>query len=362
MGNYFRAFLRYVCNHSMSVKRVTANYFMLFLRLFYLKLISFNHLIRNSCFRILKSLSLTTEKHFSGSINDFNSSHSLSFRDIFHLFGIRLFAKGISIEGSNWIELENAQYDGLGLRKSLQANLVFHVHYLEIAIEMIAYLQKSDVSFENIVFTCTDKSFRSLLEPACHGLARKDIRFLFVENSYRDARPFLIAVRELESRLPVLKIHTKKSPHLEVSEGELWRRSLLQELLPNSFQAELFATWLRQERVPAVICPKKWLSRGKHWGHNDPHVYVMCKELGVKMVRKSPFPMGTMFWVNIALLDELKKIQIPGLQPPKEMKWADSTWAHGFERVIGQIIASRGRGIATSPSRELERIETTIAN
>jgi hypothetical protein len=64
------------------------------------------------------------------------------------------------------------------------------------------------------------------------------------------------------------------------------------------------------------------------------------------MVRKAPFPMGTMFWANKELVDELKRLPIPGPQDLREAHWADSTWAHGFERVIGQIVANSGKGVA----------------
>ena len=286
--------------------------------------------------------------------NSFDANYILQYNDFIQILKIKFFNRGKKEQTSNWLALENITVTEPEIHINLQANLVFHVYYIEIAIEMINFLKESRVTFENIIITYTDESFLPMLESSLNSLKNKNIRFIVVENSYRDTRPFLIALKEISDGLPILKIHTKKSPHLLGTEGSIWRNSLLQELLPNSIQAELFTTWLKQGTVPMVICPKRWLSQDKHWGHNDLFVYMISKTLGFQMVRKLPFPMGTMFWANEALINELKKIPIPNIQSKREMMYTDSTWAHGFERVIGQIIANRGIGLITHFKNESE--------
>jgi lipopolysaccharide biosynthesis protein len=245
-----------------------------------------------------------------------------------------------------WIFVTKSNLVEVPSQRVVSANLIFHVHYLEIAVEMIDYLMKSKVVFKNVVITCTDDDFRPFLERATKNLAQDGLEVITVENSYRDARPFLIALHRLADNLPILKIHTKKSPHLSELDGTAWRQSLLKGLVPDAIHAERFSAWLESESVPMVICPKEWLAKRKHWGQNDIHVYSICQALGITMVRKAPFPMGTMFWANKELVDELKKSPIPGSQELREAHWADSTWAHGFERVIGQIVANSGKGVA----------------
>ena len=246
----------------------------------------------------------------------------------------------------NWSYISKNSITDVSVQKVLPANLVLHVHYMNIGIEMIDYLIHSSVVFNNVVITCTDDDLRPVLERAAIGLAHHGLEVITVENSYRDARPFLIALQHLRDDLPLLKIHTKKSPHLSEVAGIAWRQSLLKGLVPDAAYVARFTAKLNSESVPVVIIPKEWLAPRKHWGHNDIHVYSICRALGITMVRKAPFPMGTMFWANKELIDELRKLPIPGSQDRREVHWTDSTWAHGFERSIGQIIAHTGKGIA----------------
>ena len=245
-----------------------------------------------------------------------------------------------------WNYISRSNIADVPSQRFVSANLIFHVHYLEIAVEMIDYLIQSKVVFKNVVITCTDDDLCPSLERAAKNLAQDRLEVITVENSYRDARPFLIALHRLENNLPILKIHTKKSPHLSELDGTAWRQSLLKGLVPDAIHSYRFTNLLKSESVPLVICPKEWLAEKKHWGHNDIHVYSICRALGITMVRKAPFPMGTMFWANKELVNELKKLPIPGPQDLREAHWADSTWAHGLERAIGQIVANTGKGIA----------------
>jgi lipopolysaccharide biosynthesis protein len=51
-----------------------------------------------------------------------------------------------------------------------------------------------------------------------------------------------------------------------------------------------------------------------------------------------------MFWINSAVIESLKSLKIPTIQADSEKNWTDSTWAHGLERVVGQIVINGGRG------------------
>lgn len=298
LANYFRAAVRYIRNRAVSASRISRNY------------------------------------------------DNLSRKDMLGFLKQRFTYRKLGAAEKKWIYVTKSNLVEVPSQRVVSANLIFHVHYLEIAVEMIDYLMKSKVVFKNVVITCTDDDFRPFLERATKNLAQDGLEVITVENSYRDARPFLIALHRLADNLPILKIHTKKSPHLSELDGTAWRQSLLKGLVPDAIHAERFSAWLESESVPMVICPKEWLAKRKHWGQNDIHVYSICQALGITMVRKAPFPMGTMFWANKELVDEIKKSPIPGSQELREAHWADSTWAHGFERVIGQIVANSGKGVA----------------
>ena len=309
LANYCRAAMRYIRNHAVSASRIVRNH-----------AVSASRIVRNY--------------------------DNLGRKDVLHFLRQRFTYRKLADIEKRWNYISRSNIADVPSQRFVSANLIFHVHYLEIAVEMIDYLIQSKVVFKNVVITCTDDDLCPSLERAAKNLAQDRLELITVENSYRDARPFLIALHRLENNLPILKIHTKKSPHLSELDGTAWRQSLLKGLVPDAIHSYRFTNLLKSESVPLVICPKEWLAEKKHWGHNDIHVYSICRALGITMVRKAPFPMGTMFWANNELVDELKKLPIPGPQDLREAHWADSTWAHGFERVIGQIVANSGRGVA----------------
>jgi lipopolysaccharide biosynthesis protein len=246
----------------------------------------------------------------------------------------------------SWLEISqsSAEISDSNNRIDLEANLVLHVHYLDIAVEILDFISSQNVRFKNVIVTTTGEETVSFLQAAIEAITFEKATVIAVENSFRDARPFLIALGMLENRLPLLKIHTKKSPHLGAKDGETWRREMIAGLIPSAKTAQVFTQWLRGESVPTVICPASWVSIKREWGHNDLHVFSLCAELGISMRRKAPFPKGTMFWINSALIESMKTLNIPTIQADSEKNWTDSTWAHGLERVVGQIVINGGRG------------------
>ena len=348
-SNYYKAAIRYIRNYMITANRIVSNYTLLYLRLMSLNISALIRVLSSKFRRPAIFRSVPDGVHIPnlganlGSVTTFDLWSS---RDLLYFVRQRYFNKKRDDTKGKWISVSKRNSTQVPVTRSVSADLIFHVHYLEIAIEMIDYLVASQVIFSNVVITCTDDGIKPILESAAKKLAQNRLEVINVENSYRDARPFLIAVHRLEGNLPILKIHTKKSPHLSELDGIAWRQSLLEELVPNSIRVAEFASWLTAENVPMAICPKRWLAEKKHWGRNDFYVFSICKALGITMSPEAPFPMGSMFWANKPLIEHLKMLPIPGSQDVREMNWADSTWSHGFERAIGQIIANGGKGVA----------------
>lgn len=345
LRNYYQAAIRYIRNYTVLANQIASMY----MRLVKLSLAALFRIIR---FKLAKLINVrTTSKgadvpNLVESIGSVKGFYHWSFVDLLRFLKLRFsFQRKDDLE-KKWIYVSSSNLPDVPVQSVVAANLVFHVHYLDIAMEMIDYLMRSDIVFNKVVITCTDDELKPPLERAAKQLAHDTLEVITVENSYRDARPFLIALQRLKDNLPILKIHTKKSPHLSEIDGTVWRQSLLKGLVPDATHVARFTTQLNAENVPAVITPKEWLAQRKHWGHNDIHVYSICRALGITMVRKAPFPKGSMFWANKELIDEIRRLPIPGFQDAREAHWTDSTWAHGFERAIGQIIANRGKGVA----------------
>ena len=348
-SNYSKAAVRYIRNYLTSTNRILSNYSLLYVRsmsfwIFALVRFLKLKLLRRAKFRQVLDGALVPS--IGANLSSVATFKPLSFRDSLDFVKQRYLQKKLDDPGKRWVIVSKRNHTRVPDSTSVSANLIFHVHYLDIAIEMIDYLVASKTVFSNAIITCTDDAMKPSLENAAKKLVHNRLEVIYVENSYRDARPFLIAAHRLEESLPILKIHTKKSPHLSELDGIAWRQSLLEELVPDSIRVSEFTSWLKAENVPMVICPKRWLAEKKHWGRNDFYVYSICRALGITMRPKAPFPMGNMFWANKHLIEHIKKLPTPGSQDIRELNWADSTWSHGFERAIGQIIANSGKGVA----------------
>jgi lipopolysaccharide biosynthesis protein len=133
-------------------------------------------------------------------------------------------------------------------------------------------------------------------------------------------------------------------------------------LIPSSFAAQRFAFWLEKESKPAIICPSDWLSNQKEWGRNNLYVFSLCRELGISMKNKAPFPKGTMFWMNNEMLEIFIKINIPSMQHKSEIDLLDSTWAHGLERIVGQVVVNGGRGFKIKSGNLDYKLEKRFLN
>lgn len=351
--NLLRAQWRFIMNHVLAFYRFFSNYIRRYLMIVSHSMHSPIRPIRSNRRQIHSLNSLNANAETSGHFTHISMSdyHNLtvSFSTFLKFFKLR-FSRGINIKeneiNKSWIQISQSDniIEQTEHRLLLDANLILHVHYLDIAVEIIDFLLGRNFRFRQVIVTTTIENSVPFLLKAVHSLATVSPNVIPVKNSFRDARPFLIAIRELDNRFPVLKLHTKKSPHLLGREGEVWRRELLNGLVPSAIAAQRYAQWLGRESKPAVLCPSDWLSNNKEWGRNDLHVYMLCRELGMKMKRKAPFPKGTMFWINNEMVNIFSRLAIPTNQHHSERNWVDSTWAHGLERLIGQVVVDGGRG------------------
>lgn len=352
-SNLLKAQSRFILNYVLALFRFLNNYFRRYLMFVFHNTPSPVRPLKSYKQKInsLDSLNANTEAPgFFTNItmsNQHNPTTSISvlFEFFKHRFSRGVNVKGIDIDNS-WIEISRSDemFENNDHRVLLDANLILHIHYLDIAVEIIDFLLSRNLQFRQVIVTTTIEDSVPFLHKAVQGLTPVSPAVIRVKNSFRDARPFLIAIRELNNRFPLLKLHTKKSPHLLGREGETWRRELLMGLVPSAIAAQRFAQWLGGESKPAVICPSDWLSNKKEWGRNDLYVYMLCRELGMKMKRKAPFPKGTMFWINNEMVKIFSRLAIPTSQHHSERNWVDSTWAHGLERLIGQVVVDGGRG------------------
>jgi lipopolysaccharide biosynthesis protein len=217
---------------------------------------------------------------------------------------------------------------------------------LDIGLEMINRIIAKNLKFETVIVTYSTPHFEEVLESALESICVEPVILFQTDNYLRDVAPFILAIRKFQPKGNLLKLHTKKSPHLKRETAETWRNSLLDGLLPDTQSVKIINDHLSTYQQPALYCPRKWLSEKKHWGRNGRYVYQMCNELKIPYQKHAPFPMGTMFWCNEQMVNELSKLDFPPMSPQhSERGLMDGTWPHAFERLLGQIVLSNGIGI-----------------
>ena len=276
------------------------------------------------------------------------SSYTLSLRD-FSEFFLKSLRRGKKDHEEHPLEHEVI---AAPLTKTGNARIpvaaVFHIYYLDLADEMLVKLSEHQQFFSLVVIT---HSFKIEDLEHLRNLVRTRLQckviYKYVENRFRDAKPFIevLHMPELEGYSAILKLHTKKSPHLNEGASAHWRKDLLDGLLPERAVIARIINALATAPDPVWACPATWISEPKHWGINGLGVWSMTKELGLSYFPKTEFPMGNRYWFNNPFAKEIRNISIPPTQDPKENGWTDGTWAHALERVPGQISKAKGKYI-----------------
>lgn len=351
LRNVIRAVIRYILNYLTAGHRFIKNHLMLVLRLIRLGLFELyyklNNLFRRNKSR-LRSPSITLENFdyltfregladFRGQIRRFMLRKKIEFR----------------LKDDELVNLVSEHWQSVSLPKHLvqqspvviDATLVFHVYYLDIAIEMINQIKSKAIKFKDIVITYSNPELQHLLAGLLPTISENSPKFLILKNYLRDVAPFLSAIREFAPTGNVLKIHTKKSPHLSSASAAKWRNSLLDGLLPDAVSAGFINDLISKQAVPALYCPAEWVSQQQQWGRNGRFCFEMCQELEIPYLKNAPFPMGTMFWSNSLMNSQLLKVKIPAESPAfSERGLMDGAWPHAFERIPGQIVLAGGLG------------------
>ncbi|CAH1662307.1 conserved hypothetical protein [Hyphomicrobiales bacterium] len=153
------------------------------------------------------------------------------------------------------------------------------------------------------------------------------------ENRGRDIAPFiaLLNAGTFDAYDAVLKLHTKRSPHL--LDGEI-RRKLLFSMLAG----ERGATWqtlaLFQAPNTGIVGWKDcYREAPAYWMGNEHRVRTLAAQMSVPddVVRLGFFE-GSMFWFRPAALARLRRLGLSGEDFEPEERQLDGTLHHALER------------------------------
>jgi len=232
-----------------------------------------------------------------------------------------------------------------------------HIYYPDLADEIAAAIAKCGPR-ATVIVTYVDPNALPEIEAAFLNHQVSNVDFLLVENLGRDMWPFIQALKSesLEDVDAILKIHTKRSLHLERGKGDAWRTSLIKGLVPReSAIAHLAAEFAQNPRL-AWACPSEWVAGNESWGRNKQTVKRLLNGLNLKRPRTLVFPAGSMFWMGRELRKSLLNLELSRLDF-SEVPALDGSFEHGLERFIGswslatQMIMYRTERLPTTRRR-----------
>jgi rhamnosyltransferase len=230
----------------------------------------------------------------------------------------------------------------------LRTGLVAHVFYPELVEEIIAcraHLPANTVCHITAPAAVAKTVVARIADlPAVH--------LHVVENRGRDIAPFLAVLRSgaLDGLDAVLKIHTKRSPHL--AHGELLRRAMFTALAGHPATVSRILAIMADPAVGMVGWRRVFLARPRHWHTNRSRVEALATKLVPPATPDLAFFGGSMFWFRPAALAAITALPITPDDFEEEAGQIDGTLHHALERLFA--IAAAGSGYAVRDTEGLD--------
>lgn len=223
-------------------------------------------------------------------------------------------------------------------RPHVRVAITAHVFYLDIAKEIIAL---RDIFPEPVPVFLTVPVDRA--EELSRIVADLPNVVLFpTENRGRDIAPFfsLLESAALDGFDAVLKLHTKRSPHLV--DGDL-RRNLLFAMLCGERSAVYRALKAFEEPSTGLVGWRdSYRSDPVFWMANKVRVREIAVKMNATDFVKLGFFEGSMFWFRPKALAALREINLTPKMFEAEAGQLDGTMHHAIERCFTIAAWSRG--------------------
>ena len=163
-----------------------------------------------------------------------------------------------------------------------------------------------------------------------------------VENRGRDIAPFLavLGTGALDGYDAVLKLHTKRSPHLW--NGDLRRRMLFAMLAGHQAQVTRVQSIFADPRIGLAGWRTMWRTRLDYWHDNEATVRQLMDRMAPGSVADLAFFEGSMFWFRPAALEPLRRLGLTAADFEAEAGQTDGALHHAVERCFGLAVRAAG--------------------
>lgn len=170
---------------------------------------------------------------------------------------------------------------------------------------------------------------------------------IVVENRGRDILPFLrVANMLLDDGFElVLKLHTKKSPHIE--QGDQWRKELLSGLASAKAIDTILAAFASVPSLGMVTADGHRQRIDRFLGSNAIQMHALGALLGLRSSDRAHFPSGSMFWARLPAIRAILEAPLVTSDFEDEDEQIDGTMAHAIERLFGVAVTDAGYELKT---------------
>ena len=220
----------------------------------------------------------------------------------------------------------------------VRAAVIAHVYYVELLDEILACREAIPGSVPLHLTVPTDRIETVAARVA--GLAH--VHLHPYEYRGRDIAPFMgvLSSGALDGYDAVLKLHTKRSPHL--IDGETRRKLLFAMLCGGpSVAARVLAAF--ENPATGVVGWRFCYRTGRsYWMKNEARVREIASRMGADGVARLGFFEGSMFWFRPAALAALRELHLTCEDFEPEARQLDGTLHHAIERCF--TIAAWARG------------------
>jgi len=215
----------------------------------------------------------------------------------------------------------------------------FHIYNTDLIDEYLFYLnniKQSNYNFDLYISICHEVVTENILL-TLHNF-HNNVFITECENRGADIGGFFSTLRnfDIDTRnyCACMYLHTKKSKQYGDS-GIYWRRSLLNDTL---ISYKLVNFCVENITNNGIIASNKCITRiGRSFYDNEQSLYnSLCTILNIPETPNGYFVAGTIFWMNMKILDIIIKSSITCNN--FDTKFAHSgLLEHGFERIFGTI-------------------------
>lgn len=214
-----------------------------------------------------------------------------------------------------------------------------HVFYPELWYEIETALQRVDIHFDlYVTITSLGGEATSLAESIRREWPQATV--LMVPNHGRDVFPWVHLINSgmLSRYRCICKLHTKRSPHLH--DGDAWRRSLVESVLPGPATSQLLERFIRDPRAGVLVVAGQRLAGQRWWGTNWRRAVELLERVDIHPEQAAlSFAAGSIYWLKPEVIKEIARLGLQAEDFEAEQGATDGTTAHAFERALGYLVA-----------------------